>query len=136
MGSIQSRLFAFIAFYACTLPLEASTPESTLQQFFGALSRGEKSKAWEMLSSDTQVFLVHKTTLASENSLGLIPNSPANIVFMTESAPPVLEKVELIEANETTARLRVVASQKGTLLTMKKEAGQWKLVLHHGVSDE
>jgi hypothetical protein len=136
MGSIQSRLFAFIAFCACTLPLEASTPESTLLQFFSALSRGEKSKAWEMLSSDTQAFLARKTTLASENALGLIPNNPENIVFMTESTPPVLEKIELIEANETTAHLRAVASQKSVLLTMKKEAGRWKLALHPGVSDE
>ena len=89
-----------------------------------------------MLSSETQIFLAQKTTLASENALGLIPNHPAAIVFMPQFAPPVLEKVELLEADEQTARLRVVASQKGTLLTMKKEAGQWKLALNNGVSDE
>jgi hypothetical protein len=136
MGLINSRTFAFTVFAACALPLEASTPEATLQQFFNALSQADKSKAWEMLSSDTQMFLAHKTTLASENSLGLIPNNPAAIVFIPELAIPVLEKTELVEADETTARLRVVANQKSTLLRMKKEAGQWKLALHHGVLDE
>jgi len=34
-----------------------------------------------------------------------------------------LTKVELFDANDNTVLLRVVASQKSTLLTMKKEAG-------------
>jgi len=136
MGLIKSRLLAFFVLYACAPPLEASTPENTLRQFFNALAQGEKNKAWEMLSSDAQAFLAHKVTLASENSLGLIPNQPATLVFLPEFTSPVLEKTELMQANETTAQLRVVASRKATLLTMKKEAGQWKLALNHGVSDE
>lgn len=130
---------------ACTLPPEASTPENALRQFFDALSQGDKTQAWEMLSSETQAFLVHKTNLAFENSRGLLPNHPATLVFMTESTPPILEKIELAQTNgnadENIARLHVVcrhavAGQKSALLTMKKEAGQWKLMLHHGVSDE
>ncbi|MCL2012475.1 MAG: hypothetical protein FWG75_06790 [Cystobacterineae bacterium] len=136
MSPIKSRIFAFIAFCACSPPVEALTPENTLREFFNALSQGERGKAWEMLSADTQIFLTHKIKLVSENASGLIPSTPENLVFMPTSAVPVLEKVELVEADEKTARLRVLASQKSTSLTMKKEAGQWKLALNHGVSDE
>ncbi|MCL2259472.1 MAG: hypothetical protein FWC18_06580 [Cystobacterineae bacterium] len=136
MSPIKSRIFVFIAFYACTPPLEMSSPENTLRQFFHALSQGKRAQAWEMLSSDTQMFLAHKVALASENTSGLLPASPATIVFVPELAPPLLETMELVEADEKTARLRVVTSQKSTLLTMKKEVGLWKLALNLGVPNE
>ncbi|MCL2625598.1 MAG: hypothetical protein FWD46_02105 [Cystobacterineae bacterium] len=102
----------------------------------GALSQGERGKAWQMLSSDTQMFLADKVAAVSENASGLISATPANMVFMPKLVQPVLGKTELVEADEKTALLRVVTSQKSTLLTMKKEAGQWKLALNLGVPHE
>lgn len=126
--SAAAFLLACLAFAGCAKPTD--DPAKTFRLFVERVQGGDTDGAWDLLSRDTRGALTDLVARRSAASGGAIPADPKQAVFGSATLARPIATVEVQEAGESRAVLRVThPGGESQEVTMVREEGGWRLDL-------
>ncbi|MBN2724710.1 MAG: hypothetical protein JXR95_11625 [Deltaproteobacteria bacterium] len=121
--------FSTILLFSCQTPSQG--PKETAVAFASYILSDLTQEAWKLLDSETQNKILLK--LNKSTVPGLKPHRLLVTVPQSRDKWSGEKKIELIEENDNTARVRISVGKKmSVILNLLKEKGEWKVSLNIG----
>jgi len=125
-------LISFVLVCACS-----AAPDQVAVRFHQALAHGDGSRAFQLLSADTQARLSALAQAASDASDGVIEADPERMIVQGDPSPyPVLEggfaemTARIVEQATSHAVVEVTLGGAPTSTRLIREGSEWKVDLH------
>lgn len=109
----------------------ADTPEAVAQRFVEAVQRGDVAKLLPMLEGAASRRLTAAAERATHHVGGRRTIAPDEMLQIVDVDPMLrVARVELLEGDESHARVRIHGSQQQTIdLSLVHEDGAWRVVI-------
>ncbi len=124
---IAGVLFLMIATFGC-LPAPTNSPEMAYLSFTDALSKGDTTKAWNLLSNPTRTKAEERSKSISLASKGVVRDEPRSLFFQGIRADQP-GRVVKVTADAATAVLKVASASGVREVKLINDNGKWFLDL-------
>lgn len=112
----------------CRREAPTNSPEAAYRGFIEALSKGNTRKAWSSLSAETRHKAEARSKAIADASKGVVRDEPELLMFQG-TRPGPLGEVTQLEADDTSAVLRVASASGQREVKLVKDSGKWLIDL-------
>lgn len=110
----------------------ANSPEAAYRSFIEAIQKGNTRKAWNALSAATRKRVEERSKAIAQASKGVVRDEPEQLLFQG-TRPGPLGEVTQLEANESSALLRVTSATGAREVKLVKDSGKWLIDLSDNI---